>query len=610
MRSALGTLHAPRSFFWYALTLLCFALGLMSKPMLVTLPFVLLLLDYWPLQRLTLAFSHSSSTPALQHSSTLPLRLILEKLPFIALAAASCVITIVVQHRAGAVATFEQSSLGLRVENALVSYLRYLIHMLWPQNLAACYPLRSDLPDIQIGMALVVLTGVSMFCYKQLKHRPSLAVGWLWFLGTLVPVIGFVQVGSQAMADRYTYIPLIGPFIALTWGLAEVAGNRRSFQLALGCGAIPTLAALSFLSYQQTTRWKDSETLFRYVLSVTTDNAMAHESLGNALAKQNKIQEASLHFTEAIRIRPTYAEAIVDYGLSLVMQGKVQEGIDCYRQAIALKPGLENAHFNLARALTLQAKGNEAVQEYRTALELNPNSIENKALLAAALADIGRIEESAKLFAEVIRLNPKRADTHFAYASMLYAIGHVDESQRQFQEALQLAPQEPEFHRRYGLLLARTGKTNEAIEQFRDVLRLRPTPEAHYNLALALLVQGQPTQAAPEYREALRLNPDYIGALNDLAWLLATRPEPEVRNGAEAVNLAQHACELSNRQEVRYLGTLDAAYAEAGDFTNAITTAELVRSQAAAAGQTDLAEQAEQRLTLYRAGKPFHQPKN
>ena len=316
----------------YLLTLLLFAFGLMAKPMLVTLPFVLLLLDYWPLGRRHLA----------------PLRLIREKLPFFALTTISSIITFSVQKSWGAVI----STLPLkdRIANALVSYVTYIGKTMWPVNLACFYPHPLDtLPRWQVGGSLLLLVGISIFVIRAGRRCPYLPVGWFWYLGTLVPVIGLVQVGAQAMADRYTYIPLIGLFLITAWTAAEVGSKRSRLRMSLWVGMLlPFLAVGSWLQAQS---WRTSVTLFEHALAVTRNNQIAHNNLGNILARQGRFKEASYHLSAAVRLNPNHATSQNNLGSLFMQQGRLQEAIAHLSKAVQIDPEMQEARFNLRIAL-------------------------------------------------------------------------------------------------------------------------------------------------------------------------------------------------------------------------------------------------------------------
>ena len=421
--------HAARH---YVLALLFFALGLMSKPMLVTIPFVLVLLDYWPLRRFNVK-TESGNQETRRFSGT-P---VIEKIPFFALAAASSLVTMFYQR--GAIMSVEYLTIPERISNALVSYARYLGKTFWPTKLAIFYPHPGAWPAWQIASSAVLLAAISVLVIWQIRRRPFLAAGWFWFLGTLVPVIGLVQVGSQSMADRYSYIPLIGIFVMVVWGAKEIFRDMPNIFPALATTTV--LIACAVVTFFQVRHWKNSETLFRHTLAVTGRNANAHFSLANALTESGRTDEAMSHLEQALELRPDYAQ----------VHGKIAQ------------------------------------------------------------------------------------------------------------------------------LLAARGKTREAIGR---------------------------------YYEALRHKPDLSEALNNLCWTLATSPDDSIRNGSEAVRLGERACEITHWQKTIYIGTLAAAYAEAGRFDDAIRAAEKARAIALETGEKDLAETNSQLLKLYRAGKPFREEKS
>ena len=284
----------------YWLTLAWFALGLMSKPMLVTVPFVLLLLDYWPLRRFALITKNS------RLKTLLPL--FREKVPFLLLSAASCVVTFQVQQNGGSVLDVNNLPVAARVANALMSYVRYLGKMLWPEHLAALYVRKTPWPAWEVGLAAIALLAVSAAVIRLARSRPYLAVGWFWYVGTLVPVIGLVQVGMQSMADRYTYIPLIGIFIAVAWGVCELAATWRVPKVGLGIATTVVLAACMVLTRGQLGWWKNSETLFQRMITAVPGNYMAHYNMGNLYSRQDKLAEAVKQYEAALKAEPNYAE--------------------------------------------------------------------------------------------------------------------------------------------------------------------------------------------------------------------------------------------------------------------------------------------------------------
>jgi len=446
--------HASR---YYWLALLLFALALMAKPMLVTLPFVFLLLDYWPLRRVTgdgwrvtgdkksvgKRSTFNSSAFAFGYGATAPKRseggqlsTILEKWPFFALAAASCVVTFIAQKRGGAVAPLGGYPLSARIGNAAVAYVKYLFNSVYPVNLAVFYPLPKEIPLVQVAGAMMVLAVISWLIWRARRQRPYLLMGWLWYLGMLVPAVGLVQVGPQAMADRFTYLPLIGVFIGVVFGLGDLAKKLRLEPMVMISIAGIVLAGCLFATARQLHFWRDNETLFERTLAVTKDNPVAHYTLGNGLLQRGQVEEAMAQFQKALEIKPDYTEA-------------------------------------------------------------------------------------------------------------------------------------------------------------------------HNNLGCAFLRKGQVNKAMAHFQKALELQPNNVEVQNNLAWVLATAPNASLRNGVKAVGLAQRANQLSGGQNPAFIGTLAAAYAEAGRFPEAVTTAR--QTLQLATGQTSPAavDALRTQIGLYQAGLPF-----
>ena len=369
----------------YILVVALFALGLMAKPMLVTLPFALLLLDYWPLKRLLAGRRHSWRG------------LILEKSPLFALSAASSVVTYFVQK--GAVSSFDVLPLWMRVENAAVSYVTYIIKAIRPDNLAVIYPYpRHGLPIWEVVGAALLLVAISVVVLRCARRLPYLSVGWFWYLGTLVPVIGIVQVGLQAMADRYTYVPLIGIFIIIAWGVPDLLRSRGLSQS--GYVAVPAaiiiIGALTAATWKQVGYWRDSVTLFKHALACTKDNYVAHSNLAAALVRRpGELDKAIAHCHAALRIQPDSAEAHFNLGNALSRQGKPNDAIAQYREALRANPGDPEVHNNLGAALTAQGRTEEAIIHYKKALRIRPDCAETHNNLGNALSMQGKSNWSA-----------------------------------------------------------------------------------------------------------------------------------------------------------------------------------------------------------------------
>jgi tetratricopeptide (TPR) repeat protein len=456
-----------------------YALSLMSKQMGVTLPFVLLLLDYWPLGRTRWA------RPTIGDAAKrTPGNLLKEKLPFFALAAASSVVAYWVQHRAGAINAFEGLPLGLRFGNAVLSYVGYIGKTLWPTRLSIFYPLPTQLPVASVTLAALAMLTLTLLVIWRAHRQPWLITGWFWYVGTLVPVIGLVQIGAQAMADRYTYLPSVGLLMMLCWSVPE----RTTTALTVAA-AIATSGALTRI---QLGHWKDSETLFRHALSVTRDNWQAHFNLGVALNEGGRNDDAIMEYKRALQIRPLYVEARNNLGAALWRAGEKEVAITHWREAIRIKPDAAEAHRNLGLALRQQGRMEDAVDHYRQAL----------------------------------RTQPEDAETHNGLGSALMRLDRVPEAIEQFEHAVQIKPAYAEAHNNLGAALVKAGQTARAVEQFEHALRIRPDYAlAHYNLGAALEQAGNVPQAIMQYSEALRLDTGLLEARKDLMRLQSIQRE-------------------------------------------------------------------------------------
>jgi tetratricopeptide (TPR) repeat protein len=479
---------------WGVASFACLALGLMSKPMLVTLPCVLLLLDFWPLQRTGGAF-------------VVTWRLVREKLPFFALAAAGMASTMVAQASVGALGNTTAYPFGARLANAVEAYATYLGKTFYPAGLAIPYPFRSDHDAGAVAAAALVLVVPTALAVVWRRPRPYLATGWFWFLGTLVPVIGLVQVGGQAMADRYTYLPSIGLFVALVWGAAEFVAGRRGRTRVAGGLAVAALAVLAMGSVRQIGHWRDSVSLFRRTLAVTERNYFAHHCLAAALVElPGGRDEAVEHLRAAVRLVPGLPDAHYYLATALAGAGGAasDECLAAYRAAVRLDPGYVAAHFGLARALLRTPEGvPEAIAALRRTLALAPGHVDAHAALADALA-----------------LSPESAA----------------EAEAAYRTALRLDPDRAEVRNSLGLVLARQGRFAAAIAEYEAALQARPGfAQAHNNLANALVrFPERVADAVVHYRAALALNPDYWEVHFNLGLVLADEAEPAAREEALA----------------------------------------------------------------------------
>jgi protein O-mannosyl-transferase len=411
----------------YLLVVVPFALGLLAKSMLVTLPFVLLLLDWWPLGRL-----RPAPVPVL--------RLLLEKLPLLLLAAASCAVTLVAQSQGGEANPVAE--LPLRLENAAVSYVAYLGMTLWPYALYLFHPFPTQLfPPWQVAGAVAELVGLTAGCALLARRAPYLLVGWLWYLGTLVPVIGVVQViGGHGIADRYTYVPLTGLFVMAVWGAADLASRVRVPALLPAAAGVAILAVCARLTWVQIGYWHDSTTLWNQTLAIDPHNYMAHNNLGFVYHSDGKLDEAIRHYKASLEAEPTFALAHYNMGCALSEKGRTREAIWHYQQALKNNPDYTDAHNNLGALLLAQGDADGAAREFRAALKKAPNIALYHNNLGLALLQKGRLAEAAPEFEEALRLNPNYADAHNNLGQALFLQGQVAPAIAHFEEALRISP--------------------------------------------------------------------------------------------------------------------------------------------------------------------------
>jgi tetratricopeptide (TPR) repeat protein len=392
----------------YVAVLIAFALGLMAKPMVVTLPFALLLLDAWPLQRFSLAKP--------DRGSLWPL--VREKLPLFGLAAASSVVTFLVQRAGGTVAVATALPFAQRMGNAALSYIAYLGKTIWPAHLAAYYPYASPVPWGRVAMNVLLIALLTVGALIARKRFPYVFVGWFWYLGTLIPAIGIVQVGTQAMADRYTYIPLIGIFLLAAWGLGDIVRWRGSLQRVSVGAAAAVIALWTVLTRAQVRHWESSMTLWTHALQVTSNNYAAHTYMGNALAVQGDLADALAHYDEAIRIRPDYAEAHNNMGPALAAEGRIDDAIAHFTEAIRLRPGYADAHSNLGVALATRGQYDQAVTQYTEALRLDPDHVRARVNLGLAYRALGRPADAMRELQTALRMSPNNEDARRAIAEL------------------------------------------------------------------------------------------------------------------------------------------------------------------------------------------------
>jgi tetratricopeptide (TPR) repeat protein len=470
----------------YLAVVAAFVLGLMSKPMLVTLPFVLLLLDIWPLGRIRLEAGQQKVW----------LRMFREKIPLFVLAAASSVMTVMAQWRGGAVQSFEAIPLYQRAANALFSYVAYLVQTLWPANLAAYYPYRPLSLWLTAASALVLIA-VSVIVIRFSRSCAGLFAGWFWYLITLVPVIGLVQVGGQARADRYTYIPLIGVFVAGAWGIAAIIERRRSRRAVSLAAACILVCALAAGARSQVRYWESDLALWQRAVQMTADNYFARTNLGFALIDRGEVAAAIEQYTEALRIKPNSAETHNALGTALLKQGRPDAAMEQFVTALRIKPGFAEAHSNRGMVLAQLGNAEEAFSEFRKALEISPENPEIQYNFGFALATQGKLNEAMSYFQKALTGRPDYADAYFQMGNAYAGKEMLSEAASEYAKALRIKPDYADAHNNLGVVLLELDRHDEAVAHFTEALRINPNDvRARENLNRAL-AKEQYKSAAP-----------------------------------------------------------------------------------------------------------------
>jgi len=415
-------------FMRYLFILVSFALGLMSKPMLVTLPFLLILLDYWPLRRLNFGQSNYSNKPNAKKTSIFGL--LLEKVPLLILSAILIVIIFSQKHGAEAFIPPDYVPITLRVSNAIVSYTVYLLKMVWPAGLAIFYPYPDFLSLWHVAGSVILLLTISCLVFRWRLPHPYLITGWLWYLGTLVPVIGLVQWGAwPAMADRFTYVPLTGVFIISAWGIPEILGRHRHKKTILITSASIVLLLLVICTWLQVRHWQNSKSILEHTLNVTSNNYLMHNNYGRQILIQNgKIDEAMSHFNKALNINPRSGQAHNNIGVILARRGELEEAASRFSKALKIQPYNEQAHYNFGLALAQQGKQNEAIMHFQKALWVNPDYVDARFNLGMLLAGKGEFDKAVDQYQRLLVLKPDHLYTQNNLGVLFFKKGNIEKA--------------------------------------------------------------------------------------------------------------------------------------------------------------------------------------
>jgi tetratricopeptide (TPR) repeat protein len=654
----------------YMLLFGVYALCIMTKPVVVTLPLVLLLLDYWPLGRLKLGIQSESKEVSLR-------RLLIEKAPLLVLASILCAMTLIAQQEKGAVATLEVLPLRYRIANMFISYIMYIIKIIWPSRLAVLYPYFSA--NLQMDVAALCALSfivISAFAVYIGRRRRYVATGWLWYVGTLVPMVGLVQAGSQTMADRYMYVSMLGLLIIVAWLFKDIISKRPRLRVVAALLAVVALSSAIILTRIQVRYWESGRTLFEHTLKVTKNNPIAENNYGAVLLREGQDSEALPHLLNAVRLDPTYFKARQQLGLVYLKQGKLNEAIACFEESLRQNNKFTEAHYDLALALGMQKKYDDAVKHLAAALALDSNYPEAHNTLGFIYLKQGKLNEAIACFEESLRQNNKFTEAHYNLALALGMQKKYDDAVKHLAVVLALDSSYPDARNTLGRIYLKQGKNNEAIECFTKLLPLKKNmEELHYNLAAAFsqqgkydesikhfsavldmnsnyldarekmgnvllaagktdegiaylnevlpnsadkwniysnlgtayLLQGKTELAIQSWKKAVKIKPDDVRNLNNLAWLLATRDNVSTEDINKSIEFAQHACELTEYKKPQFLDTLAAAYAAAGKFPDAIVAAEKALNAARAEGKEDMARDIQSHLECYQTSQPYRE---
>jgi tetratricopeptide (TPR) repeat protein len=568
----MSKVQSPGSKVAYGCSLSFFLLGLLSKPMVVTLPFVLLLLDYWPLRRISyFGFRISDFKNGGKRDTSA--WMVREKWPFFGLTVLFCFTTWYSVKLGNKFPSMMVASPGVRLANIPVAYARYLWKTIYPRNLAVLYPMPQELSWWQVAGATIILLVISWVVVRARSAR-YLVFGWLMFLGTLVPTIGVVQVGAQALADRYMYLPAIGLFAAAVWVVADYSNRWPYRKLILSGAAMMALTACAWLSSVQVQYWRNDISLWNHCLAAGYESVIAHHDLGRV-----------------------YLDA-----------GEPAKGLEEYQAALKMDPDGAYGNLGVGAAMIAADRPRDATNYIAKALRANPGDAAAHGDMGVALMNLGDLDGAISEISEAIRLKPGVPATYANLGKVYSTKGESDSAVNCYMTALKLDPAYGPAHYYLGLEYLKRGSLDNATASLEKAAEYDPGAlEIHLQLAQLYGERHEIAKGISEYRALLRLNPNVPEALNNLAWILATNPDANFRDGAEAVKLAQRACELTSWHQTLFIGTLAAAYAEAGDFDKAVQTAQKACDAAAAHGEKELLQANQELLAQYKNRQPFRE---
>ncbi|MGA2789088.1 MAG: tetratricopeptide repeat protein, partial [Verrucomicrobiota bacterium] len=616
--------------FFYGLAFILFLCALLSKTTTFSLPTALLLIAWWKRGQIR------------WRADVLP------TLPFFILALGLCAVTAWLEtHHVGAEGSDFALTFPQRCLIAGRAFWFYLGNLFWPANLCFIYPRWQPNPGSVWQWLYPAAAIGALFTLWLARGRigrePVTAL--FFYVGTLFPVLGFMNAFGMRYSfvwDHWVYLSALGIIALLAALVVRGAEALRMPAVVYGFATI-VLPTFALLTWRQAGMYTDMETLWRNTLAKNPDCWMAHSNLGSYMFNEGRVEEAMEHYLKAVRINPNNPEVLTDLGVALAAKGQFDEAIENYRKVIQINPDFDSALFNLGIALAAKGRFDEAIENYYKAIQISPNNSKALYNLGNTLAAMGRFDEAIENYRKANQISPNKPEVLNNLGAALAAKGRFDEAIDDYYKAIQIDPNYPKAQNNLGNALAAQGRFDEAIGNYRKAIQINPNyyealdnlglalatqeqfdeaivnyhqaiqvnpnhPEAYFHLGMTLGQLGRSREAVAQYREALRLDPNLAGALNNLAWVLATCPDDALRNGAEAVHLAEHACELTHYGQPLFIGTLAAAYAESGRFPEAVTMAEKAEQLATDAGLAAVAAKNRKLLDLYRAGRPDHEP--
>ena len=503
----------------YLFVTLSLLLGLLSKPMLVTLPCVLLLMDYWPLNRVQWSQTPLAAYRTSKVASTKPffvkeswMRLILEKIPLLSLSFITIGLSMITLQSKARVVTNAMAPITIRIENGIVSYVAYLYKIVWPKGLAVFYPYPNVVPLWKVAGAVLLLVAITAFVLRRRRKQPYLVIGWLWFLGVLFPVSGLVQGGLwPAMADRWVYVPCIGIFIMFAWGIPDLIPSKWHFRKAMLSTSALLIIVLSFLfTGRQLSYWANTSTLFNHALAVTKDNYVAYNILGEGFAENGKNEKAEQYYLKAVKIKPNYSVALKNLAILSGQMGHYENAIQYYNSVLLIDPLDYHAIILLADTLRQAGKTGEAINRYREALQTEPANPEIHNNLGVALFDNGEVNLAETEFKKAVRLNPQYAEAYYNLGLIASQQMAPDRAASYYLKAVKFKPDYADAHRNLADIMFSKGNMKAAIQQYDAALRIRPDDaKSLYNIGVILYIQNHPTQAADYFQKALEIDPGY-----------------------------------------------------------------------------------------------------